>query len=79
MAGGGLRLLELSLRETDEEEKDLDREREREPEAEEDREYEEEPEMEPEGVAGRGLADLAILLFQTQQILRLNLQQKDKE
>lgn len=64
LGGGGLRLLELSLRETEDELKDLDRERERErePEAEEDPEYDEEPDIDPDGLARRGLPDLAMPL-----------------
>jgi len=62
LGGAGLRLLELSLRETEDELKDLDREREREPEAEEEPEYDEEPDIDPDGLARRGLPDLAMPL-----------------
>ncbi len=60
--GGGLRLRELSLRDTEDEEKDAerDREREREPEAEDEEVYEEDRDADPEGVAGLGLPDLAM-------------------
>lgn len=81
MGGGGLRLLELSLRETEDELKDLDRERERErePEAEEEPEYDEEPDIDPDGLARRGLPDLAMPLQLVQSSKPyLNLTQKNR-